>query len=64
LNYLWWEKPELKAEVPWLLVAGQEKMLVDFVVVTEVAYVSGTWQNRKLLNGPLSHNNHKRDPRK
>jgi len=39
-------KHEWKAEVPWLLVKGQWKMLVDFDVVIEVAYVPRTWQNK------------------
>jgi hypothetical protein len=50
--------------VPWLLVEGQWKMLVDFAVVVEVVSVSGTWQNKQLPNVPLSRNNHKRDPQK
>jgi hypothetical protein len=37
-------------------------MLVDFVVVIGIFFVSGTWQNKELLDVPLSHNNHKRDP--
>jgi hypothetical protein len=32
--------------VPWLLVEGQQKMLVDFVVVIEVTSFPGTWQNK------------------
>jgi len=48
----------------WLLVEGQWKMLADFIVVIKVAFVSGTWQNKQLPDVPLSHNNHKRDPRK
>jgi hypothetical protein len=43
LNYLWWGKHEWKVEVPWFLVEGQQKMLVDFTMVIEVAFVSGTW---------------------
>jgi hypothetical protein len=39
-------------------------MLADFVVVIEVVSVPGTWQNKKISDVPLSHNNHKRDPRK
>jgi len=39
-------KHEWKAEVLWLLVEGQWKMLVDFVVVIEVASVRRTWQNK------------------
>jgi len=61
-NYPWWAKPEWKAEVPWLLVEGQWKLLADFVVVIRVASALGTWQNRQILDVPLSHNNHKRDP--
>jgi hypothetical protein len=41
-NYLWWAKPEWKAEVPWLLVEGQWKMLADFAVVIEVVSALGT----------------------
>jgi hypothetical protein len=37
-------------------------MLVDFAVVIKVASVSGTWQKKQLLDVPLSHNNHKKDP--
>jgi hypothetical protein len=50
--------------VPWLLVEGQQKMLTYFVVVIEVVSISRTWQNKQLLDVPLSHNNHKRDPHK
>jgi len=50
--------------VPWLLVEGQRKMLADFDVVIGVVFIPGTWQNRQIPNVPLSHNNHKRDPRK
>jgi len=49
--------------VPWLLVEGQQNMLANFVVVIEIAYVPRTWQNKQFPN-VLSHNNHKRDPRK
>jgi hypothetical protein len=45
-NYLWWVKPGWKAKVPWLLVEGQQKMLVDFAVVIAFAFVPGTWQNK------------------
>jgi len=48
--------------VPWLLVEGQRKMLVNFAVVIEVVSVPGTCQNKQLLNVPLSHNNNKRNP--
>ncbi len=50
--------------MPWLLVEGQRKMLADFAVVIGVASALGTWQNKQIPNVPLSHNNHKRDPRK
>jgi hypothetical protein len=50
--------------VLWLLVKGQWKMLADFAVVIGVAFVSGTWQNRQLLDVLLFHNNHKTDPLK
>jgi hypothetical protein len=50
--------------VRWLLVEGQRKMLADFVVVIEVAFVPGTWQNKQLLDVLLSHNNKKKDLRK
>jgi hypothetical protein len=50
--------------VPWLLVEGQWKMLADFVVVNGIAFVPVTWQNKQLFDVLLSHNNHKRDPRK
>jgi len=39
-------------------------MLADFAVVIGVVSISGTWQNRQLLDVPLSHNNHKIDPQK
>jgi hypothetical protein len=39
-------------------------MLANFVVVIEIAFIPGTWQNKQLPNVPLSHNNHKRDIRK
>ncbi len=55
-------KAEWKAKVPWLLVEGQWKILVDFAVVIGVAFVPRTWQNRQLPNVFLSHSNHKRDP--
>jgi hypothetical protein len=48
-KYPWWAKPEWKAEVPWLLVEGQRKMLADFVVVNEVAFALGTWQTDRFL---------------
>jgi hypothetical protein len=32
--------------VLWFLVKGQWKMLVDFAVVIEIAFVLGTWQNK------------------
>jgi hypothetical protein len=35
-------------------------MLVDFVVVIKIASIPGTWQNKQLLDVPLSHNNHKK----
>jgi hypothetical protein len=50
--------------VPWFLFEGQRKMLANFGVVIGVASVPGTWQNKQLPNVLLSHNNHKRDPRK
>jgi hypothetical protein len=53
-----------KVEMPWLLVEGQGKMLVDFAVLIKVAFVLKTWQNKLLHDVPLSHNNHKRNPRK
>jgi hypothetical protein len=53
-----------KVEVPWLLVEGQGKMLVDFAVLIKVAFVLKTWQNKLLHDVLLSHNNHKRNPRK
>ncbi len=61
-NCPWWGKFEWKVEVLWLLVEGQRKMLVDFIMVIGVASVLGTWQNKYLPNVLLSHNNHKRDP--
>ncbi len=48
--------------VPWLLVKGQQKMLVDFAVVIGVASILGTLQNRQIPNVHFSHNNHKRGP--
>jgi hypothetical protein len=48
--------------VPWLLVEGQQKMLLNFAMVIGIASVSGTWQNKQLPNVPLSHNNHKKNP--
>ncbi len=39
--------------MPWLLVEGQQKMLIDFAVVIGVTFIPGTWQNRQLLNVPL-----------
>jgi hypothetical protein len=48
--------------VPWLLVEGQRKMLVNFVVVIRIAFVPGTWQNKQFHDVLLSHKNHKRDP--
>jgi hypothetical protein len=50
--------------VLWLLVEGQQKMLADFTMVIEVAFVPETWQNKQLFDVPLSHNNHKRNYRK
>jgi len=35
-------------------------MLVDFTVVTRVASILGTWQNKELPNVFFSHNNKKR----
>jgi hypothetical protein len=35
-------KPEWKADVPWLLVEGQKKMLAEFAVVIGVLSVSRT----------------------
>ncbi len=32
--------------------------------INTVAFVLGTWKNKQLHDVPLSHNNHKRDPRK
>ncbi len=49
--------------MPWLLVKGQRKMLAVFAVVIGIAFVPGTWQNRQLHDVPVSHNNHKTDPR-
>ncbi len=57
-------KLEWKVEVPSLLVKGQWKMLVDFAVINKVASVSETWENKQLLDVLLSHNKHKRGPRK
>ncbi len=54
-------KAKWKAEVPWLLVEGQRKMLADFVVVIGVVSIPGTWQNKQFHDVFLSHNNHKRD---
>jgi hypothetical protein len=48
--------------VPWFLVEGQQKMLLDFTMVIKIVSVSGTWQKKQLPNVPLSHNNHKKDP--
>jgi hypothetical protein len=48
--------------VPWLLVEGQRKMLVDFAMVIGINSVSETWQNKQHPNVPFSHNNHKKDP--
>jgi hypothetical protein len=31
-------------------------------MVIEVISVPGTWQNKQLLDIPISHNNHKRNP--
>jgi hypothetical protein len=53
-----------EAEVPWLLVEGQRKMLADFTVLIGVASALETWQKRQIPDVPLSHNNHKRDPQK
>ncbi len=50
--------------MPWFLVQGQRKILADFVVVIIVTSILGTWQKKQLPNVRLSHNNHKRDPRK
>ncbi len=50
--------------MPWLLVEGQWKMLLDFAVVIGVASVSRTWQKKQLPDVLFSHNNHKRNPRK
>jgi hypothetical protein len=48
--------------VPWLLVEGQQKMLADFAMVIKVVFIPRIWRNKQLLDVPLSHNNHKRDP--
>jgi hypothetical protein len=48
--------------VPWLSAEGQQKMLANFAVVIGVVSIPGTWQNKQLLDVPLSHNNHKKDP--
>jgi len=48
--------------VLWFLIEGQWKMLADFAMVIEVAFVPRTWQNKQLFDVPLSHNNHKRNP--
>jgi hypothetical protein len=32
--------------VPWLLVEGQKKMLANFAMIIEVAFVLGTWKNK------------------
>ncbi len=40
---------------------GATKAASRFVVVIEVAFVLGTWQNKQLPNVHASHNNHKRD---
>jgi hypothetical protein len=37
-------------------------MLADFAMVTRVASIPGTWQNKQLSNVSLLHNNHKRNP--
>jgi hypothetical protein len=58
----WWGKPEWKVMVLWLLVEGQQKMLVNFAMVIRVASVSGTWQIKHRHDVLLSHNNQKRDP--
>jgi hypothetical protein len=39
--------------VPWLLVEGQQKMLVDFAMVIRVVFVPRTWQNNQLADVPL-----------
>jgi hypothetical protein len=39
-------------------------MLVDFPMVIKVTSLPKTWQNKQLLNVPISHNNHKRYPKK
>ncbi len=46
--------------MPWLLVEGERKMLVEFAMVIEIASVPKTYQNKQLPDVPLSHNNHKR----
>ncbi len=46
----------------WL--RGERKMLTNFAMVIEIASISGTWQNNQLLDFPLSHNYHKRNPQK
>jgi len=46
LDYLWWGKLEWKVVVPWFLVMGQWKMLVDFVMVIKITSILGTWQNK------------------
>ncbi len=46
--------------MPWLLVERQRKILVDFAVVIIVVPISKTWQNKQLLDVPLSHNNKKK----
>jgi len=54
----------MEGEVPWLLVEVQRKMLIDFAVVIGVVSFPRTWQNKQLINVPLSHINHKRDLQK
>jgi hypothetical protein len=46
--------------MPWHLVEGQHNMLANFAVIIGVAFVLGSWENKQLLDVPLSHNNHKR----
>jgi arginine decarboxylase-like protein len=48
--------------VPWLLIEGQQKMLVNFAMVIRVTSIPKTWQIKQLFDVLLSHNNRKRNP--
>jgi hypothetical protein len=50
--------------MPWLLVKGQRKMLVDFAVVIGISSVPKTWQNKQLPHVPLPTIITKIDPHK